>query len=129
MKNQAHSGTRTAIIKKKLMQNQNLNSEPAPANAVQPSSSAVRDFAAEKMRALATLAEIRRLWRALVKRDANPDVLAGFKGGVCIALRHLEMETPEWELWTAMPDEAELTSQSRIGDHLAVTRRLLGFPV
>jgi hypothetical protein len=39
------------------------------------------------------------------------------------------METPEWELWTTLPDEAELTSQSRIGDHLAVTRCLLGFPV
>jgi hypothetical protein len=56
-------------------------------------------------------------------------MLAGFKGGACIALRHLEMETPEWELWTTLPDEAELTSQSRIGDHLAVTRCLLGFPV
>jgi len=128
VQNQAHSGTRTAIIKKKLMQNQNLNAKPAPANAVQQSSSAIRDFAAEKARAAATLAEFRRCWRALVQRGATPDVLAGFKGGVCIALRHLEMATPEWELWTTLPDEAELTSQSRIGDHLAVTRRLLGFP-
>jgi len=111
------------------MQNKNFNAEPASANAVQLSSSAVRDFAAEKARAVATIAEFRRLWRALVQRGANPDVLAGFKGGVCIALRHLEMEAPEWELWTTLPDEAELTSLSRIGDHLAVTRRLLGFPV
>ena len=113
---------------KKLMKNQNLIAEPASANAVQPASSAVRDFAAEKARAVATLAEFRRRWRALVQRGASLDLLAGFKGGVCIALRHLEMETPEWELWTTLPDEAELTSQSRIGDHLAVTRRLLGFP-
>ena len=114
---------------KKLMKNQNLNAEPAPANAVQPSSCTVRDFAEEKARAVATLAEFRRLGRALVQRGASPDMLAGFKGGACIALRHLEMETPEWELWTTLPDEAELTSQSRIGDHLAVTRCLLGFPV
>jgi hypothetical protein len=111
------------------MLNPNLNTEPGPANAVQPSSSAVRDFAAEKARAVATLAEFRRRWRALVQRGAGPEVLAGFKGGVCIALRHLEMETPEWELWTTLPDEAELTCQSRIGDHLAVTRQLLGFAV
>jgi len=78
---------------------------------------------------VATLAEFRRLWRALVQRGASPDVLAGFKACACIALRHLEIETPEWELWTILPDEAELTSQSRIGDHLAVTRQLLGFPV
>ena len=111
------------------MKNQSLKTEPAPANAVQPSSSVVRDFAEEKALAVATLAEFRRLWRALVQRGASPDMLAGFKGGACIALRHLEMETPEWELWTTLPDEAELTSQSRIGDHLAVTRRLLGFSV
>jgi len=110
------------------MQKQNSNAEPAPANSVQLSSSAVRDFAAEKARAVATLAEIRRRWRALIERGTGPDMLAGFKSGACIALRHLEMETPEWELWTTLPDEAELTSLSRIGDHLAVTRRFLGFP-
>ena len=129
VKNQAHSGTRTASIKKKLMNNQNLNTEPAPANAVQTSSCAVRDFAAEKARAVATLAEFRRSWRSLVQRGASHEVLAGFKDGVCIALRHLEMATPEWELWTTLPDEAELTSQSRIGDHVAVTRQLLGYLV
>jgi hypothetical protein len=59
----------------------------------------------------------------------SPGALAGFGGGVSIALRHVEIMTPEWELWTTLPDEAELTSQSRIGDHLAVTRRLLGIPV
>ena len=78
---------------------------------------------------MATLSEFRRMWRALVQRGASPDLLAGFKSGACIALRHLEMETPEWELWTVLPDEADLTCQSRIGDHLAVTRQLLGFPV
>jgi len=129
VKNQAHSGTRTASIKKKLMQNPNLNAEPAPANAVQLPSTAVRDFAAEKARAVATLAEFRRSWRSLVQRGASHEVLAGFKDGVCIALRHLEMATPEWELWTTLPDEAELTSQSRIGDHVAVTRQLLGYLV
>jgi len=55
--------------------------------------------------------------------------LAGFKCGALIAFQHIERETPEWELWTALPDEAELTSQSRLGDHLAVTRRLMGFLV
>ena len=78
---------------------------------------------------MATLADFRRSWRAMVQRGASHDVLAGFKGGVSIALRHLEIATPEWELWTILPDEVELTSQSRIGDHLAVTRRLLGVPV
>jgi hypothetical protein len=120
VKNQANSGTRTAVIKKKLMKNKNLRKEPAPANA---------DLQSSKALALATLAEFRRLWRALNQQGANPDVLAGLKCGASLALRHIERETPEWELWTTLPDEAELTSQSRTGDHLAVTRRLMGFPV
>jgi hypothetical protein len=102
---------------------------PSSVSKKQPSSTVIRDFAADKALAVATLAEFRRLWRALVQRGASPDLLAGFKACAFIALRHLEMETPEWELWTTLPDEAELTSQSRIGDHLAVTCRLLGFTV
>ena len=111
------------------------NEAAAPASVRQSSvsksqpSDGVRDFAAEKARAVATLAEFRRSWRSLVQRGASHEVLAGFKDGVCIALRHLEMATPEWELWTTLPDEAELTSQSRIGDHVAVTRQLLGYLV
>jgi len=120
VKNKAHSGTRTAVVKKKLMKNKNQGEEQAPANADQLSSKAL---------ALATLAEFRRTWRALNQQGANQDVLAGLKCGAFIALRHIERETPEWELWTTLPDEAELTSQSRTGDHLAVTRRLMGFPV
>jgi hypothetical protein len=111
---------------KKLMKTKNYMEEPAPANAVQPSSNAVRNFMVEKAWAVATLAEYRR-WRSLVEQGANSDVLAGFKCGALVAFQHIERETPEWELWTSLPDEAELTSQSRTGDHLAVTRRLLGF--
>jgi len=85
--------------------------------------------ALEKASALAMLAEFRRRWRALTEQGANPNVLAGFKCGALIAFQHIERETPEWELWTALPEEAELTSQSRVGDHLAVTRLLMGFPV
>jgi len=102
------------------MKNKNQGEEQAPANADQLSSKAL---------ALATLAEFRRTWRALNQQGANQDVLAGLKCGAFIALRHIERETPEWELWTTLPDEAALTGQSRTGDHLAVTRRLMGFPV
>jgi hypothetical protein len=129
VKNQANGGTRTAVVKKKLMKNKNLKEEPAPANADQLSSNPARDFALEKASAIAMLAEFRRQWRALAEQRANPNVLAGFKCGALIAFQHIERETPEWELWTALPDEAELTSQSRLGDHLAVTRRLMGFLV
>jgi hypothetical protein len=54
-----------------------------------------RDFAAEKARALATLAEFRRLWGALFRQGVNPDLLIRFKGGISIAVQHWEMETPE----------------------------------
>ena len=111
------------------MKNKNLKEEPAPANADQLSSNPARDFALEKASAIAMLAEFRRQWRALAEQRANPNVLAGFKCGALIAFQHIERETPEWELWTTLPDEAELTSQSRTGDHLAVTRRLMGFLV
>jgi len=116
VKNQANGGTRTAVVKKKLMKNKNLKEEPAPANADQLSSN-VRPVAAsspealQKAAAILLLAEFRRQWRALAEQRANPNVLAGFKCGALIAFQHIERETPEWELWTALPDEA-LTGSS-----------------
>ena len=114
-------------LKKKLMKNKNLREEPAPANADQVL--AYGHHALQKAAAILLLAEFRRRWRVLTAQESRPQVLDVFRYAASAAFEQIEREAPEWERWTTLPVEAELTNRSRIGDHLAVTRQLMGFPV
>lgn len=40
----------------------------------------------------------------------------------------IESRAPESELWTSSPDAAEVTAESRLGDHLYITRKHFGLP-
>ena len=77
-----------------------------------------------KLQNIALLAEIRRAWRL----TANETQRHGFKHACMVVFQTIEANAPADELWTHLPAEADLTTNSRIGDHLAVTRQLLGFP-
>lgn len=35
----------------------------------------------------------------------------------------IESRAPESELWTSSPDAADVTAESRLGDHLYITRK------
>lgn len=52
------------------------------------------------------------------------------KAGICsvaLMLIHLiESRAPESELWTSSPDAESVTPDSRLGDHLYITRRHFG---
>ena len=85
--------------------------------------------ALQKAAAIMLLAEFRRRWRVLAAQESHPKVLAAFRFAASAAFQLIEDEAPEWERWTTLRVEAELTSQSRLGDHLAVTRLRMGFPV
>jgi len=41
-------------------------------------------------------------------------------------LSYIEATTKPDDLWTSLPEESELNEASTIGDHLSVTRRLIG---
>lgn len=46
---------------------------------------------------------------------------------VALTVIHLiEGRSPESELWTSSPDAADVTTDSRLGDHLYITRRHFG---
>lgn len=80
----------------------------------------------DKLQAVATLTKLRLQWR-IMQETKEQTHQNGFKFGVLLVLELIEKTAPEDELWSHLPDESELTNDSRIGDHLAVTRRLLGF--
>ncbi len=80
----------------------------------------------QKAVTIQTLAEIRMQWRNREKH-ATESHLNGFKRCAQTLFSHIEQTTPDDERWTYLPDESELTEHSKIGDHLSVTRRLLGF--
>jgi|GEM_PF-6576615 len=71
------------------------------------------------------LVAIRMRWRIL-KDDHEK---RGFKTACLVVFSAIEANAQRDELWTYLPTEGELTENSRIGDHLAVTRHLLGFIV
>lgn len=41
----------------------------------------------------------------------------------------IESRAPEHELWSTSPDPEAVTPDSRLGDHLYITRRHFGLPV
>lgn len=78
----------------------------------------------QKKAHIRTLAQIRKLYRMLC---TQPDRGAGFRAGAILAIQAIEAATHEDELWTYLPDEKDLTDHDRIGEHIAVTRMLMGF--
>lgn len=68
------------------------------------------------------LAELRVLYRA-----TPPELRRGFKRACLPTFRMIEAVSPQDELWTSLPTEPELNEHSRLGDHLSVTRHLMGF--
>lgn len=52
---------------------------------------------------------------------------SGFRLAACTLFSHIESTADGDSLWTTLPNENELDESSTIGDHLAVTRKLLGF--
>ena len=49
------------------------------------------------------------------------------EASVVLTIIHLiESRAPESELWTSSPDATEVTSESRLGDHLYITRKHFG---
>jgi hypothetical protein len=50
-----------------------------------------------------------------------------YEASVALTLIHLiEGRAPESELWTSSPDASEVTPDSRLGDHLYITRKHFG---
>jgi hypothetical protein len=72
---------------------------------------------------IAMLAELRRVYRRLNRRDE----LRGFKSACLVVFQAIEDNLPDGERWMSFMDDSELTPDSRTGDHLAVTRKLMGF--
>jgi hypothetical protein len=73
-----------------------------------------------KQQIIDTLSRVRSTWRRLSEAHRP-----GFELAFHIMALELERSLPEDETWTHHPDESELNARSRVGDHLAVTRRLL----
>jgi hypothetical protein len=52
------------------------------------------------------------------------------EASVALTLIHIiESRAPESELWTSSPDASEVTPDSRLGDHLYITRKHFGLTV
>jgi hypothetical protein len=77
----------------------------------------------EIIRALQTC---RAIQRTLVETKASPEIIRRHVATAIPFLSLIESLTPDHELWTSLPEEAELTARDSVGDHLAVTRRALG---
>lgn len=76
----------------------------------------------KKSEVISTLAKCRKNWRALSSVEAQKN----FRREMFPVLTRIEREAPADELWTRLASERELTPQMRIGEHLAVTRILMG---
>lgn len=77
----------------------------------------------EIIRALQTC---RSIHRTLIETKASPEIIRRHVATSIPFLAMVESITPDHELWTSLPAESELTMRDAIGDHLAVTRRVLG---
>ena len=121
MKQAAYGETRTAIIKKKLMKTQNKIEEQAPANADQLSPKTELPFG-ETTDPRFLLAMMRMTFR-----NATPSEQQVLRRLGIHVFRHIEENAQSDSLWTSLPKEKELTAESRLGDHLSVTRNLYGF--
>ena len=70
------------------------------------------------------LRQVRDAWRIANHAETRAATIRG-----ALPLFYLiEAIVPADDLWTSLPTEQELTEQSTIGDHLAVTRNLVRLP-
>lgn len=73
--------------------------------------------------AIAKLATIRDIAR---KMPGDQVVSGPLLRAVLPILAEIEAQTPESELWQRGLVESELTTDTRVGEHLAVTRKMFG---
>ena len=103
------------------MKTQNKIEEQAPANADQLSPKTELPFG-ETTDPRFLLAMMRMTFR-----NATPSEQQVLRRLAIHVFRHIEDNAQSDSLWTSLPKEKELTAESRLGDHLSVTRNLYGF--